>query len=84
MKHTRLDHFDPSKNLDRGRSKLIEVIWYVVKRCFFLTSFPWPNTIQLFFLKMFGAQVGKGINIKPRVNIHLPWKLRIGDYAWIG
>jgi putative colanic acid biosynthesis acetyltransferase WcaF len=22
--------------------------------------------------------------IKPRVNIHLPWKLVIGDYTWIG
>lgn len=84
MKHTRLDLFDPSKNLDRGRSKLIEVIWYFVKRCFFLTSLPWPNAIQLFLLKLFGAKVGKGINIKPRVNIHLPWKLKIGDYAWLG
>jgi putative colanic acid biosynthesis acetyltransferase WcaF len=22
--------------------------------------------------------------IKPRVNVHLPWKLEIGDYTWVG
>jgi putative colanic acid biosynthesis acetyltransferase WcaF len=35
-------------------------------------------------LLAFGAQVGRGFVIQPRVNIHLPWKLRIGDYCWIG
>jgi putative colanic acid biosynthesis acetyltransferase WcaF len=28
--------------------------------------------------------VGRGVVIKPRVNIHLPWKLVVGDFAWIG
>jgi len=28
--------------------------------------------------------VGKGLYIRPRVNIHFPWKLSIGDYCWIG
>lgn len=84
MKTTRLDQFDPEKNLDRGRPKWIEILWYFCKRIFFLTSFPWPNFIQLSVLKIFGATIGQGINIKPRVNIHLPWKLTIGDHAWIG
>ena len=84
MKHTQLDLFDSRKGLDRGKLKIIEMIWYFSKRAFFLTSFPWPNTIQLTVLKVFGAKVGRKINIKPRVNIHLPWKLEIGDHTWIG
>ena len=28
--------------------------------------------------------MGKSIIIKPRVNIHFPWKLIIGDNVWIG
>jgi len=33
---------------------------------------------------MFGAKVGKGVVIKPAVNIKFPWKLSIGDHSWIG
>lgn len=35
-------------------------------------------------LRLFGASIGKGVNIKPCVNIKYPWKLRVGDYTWIG
>lgn len=84
MKGTRLDLFNPQKGLERGRPKTVEVIWYLFKRIFFLTSFPWPNFIQLAILRLFGAKVEKGINIKPRVNIHLPWKLSIGHNSWLG
>ena len=33
---------------------------------------------------MFGAKIGKGVNIKPSVNIKYPWLLEVGDYVWIG
>jgi putative colanic acid biosynthesis acetyltransferase WcaF len=33
---------------------------------------------------MFGASVGRGVYIKPRVNIHFPWKLTLHDHVWIG
>ena len=79
-----LDKFDGSVGLDRGRSKLTEVIWYFVKMIFFLSAFPWPQTIKHLWLRLFGADVGKGVVIKPRANIHLPWKLTLGDYCWIG
>jgi putative colanic acid biosynthesis acetyltransferase WcaF len=35
-------------------------------------------------LRLFGASVGKGVIIKPRVNIKYPWKLTIGNHVWIG
>jgi len=84
MNRTRLDQFDPSKNLNRGRSGGIEMLWYLCKCVFFLSPLPWPNALKLGILRAFGTTTGKGINIKPRVNIHLPWKLSIGDFAWIG
>jgi len=80
----RLAGFDPSDGLDRGVSRFKESMWYIVKILFFLTAFPVPQAIKAVFLSWFGAKVGKGIVIKPRVNIHMPWKLELGDYSWIG
>jgi putative colanic acid biosynthesis acetyltransferase WcaF len=80
----RLNQFNSSDGCDRGVSKMTELTWYLIKIVFFLSPIPYPNKLKLFFLKLFGAKVGLGINIKPRVNIHMPWKLEIGDYTWIG
>jgi len=76
--------FNPSIGLDREASKIKEILWYLTKILFFLTAFPHPNFLKRTLLRMFGAIVGKNVVIKPRVNIHMPWKLQIGDYSWIG
>jgi len=80
----RLDLFDKKINLDRGKPYIIEVLWYLVKVFFFLSALPYPNRLKVLLLKLFGAKVGNGIVIKPRVNIHFPWKLEIGNHVWIG
>lgn len=80
----RLDLFDRSKGLDRGRRLPVEIAWQLVKCLFFLTPLPWPSRLRTFLLRGFGAKIGKGVVIKPRVNIHLPWKLTVGDHAWLG
>jgi putative colanic acid biosynthesis acetyltransferase WcaF len=80
----RNDLFDPSKGFDRGRSRWVEATWYLCKIVFFLSAFPWPSWLKVQLLRGFGARVGEGVVLKPRVNIHLPWRLEIGDHAWIG
>src|SRR5262249_21323823 len=70
--------------LNRGRPFLIEAIWYLAKWLLFLTAFPVPSRVKRAVLRAFGARIGRGVVIKPRVNIHLPWKLQIGDYTWVG
>lgn len=80
----RLDQFDPKEGLNRGRSKFVELLWHIIKMIFFLTAFPWPQRIKHVMLRLFGTKVGVGIVIKPRVNIHFPWKLKLGDHCWIG
>lgn len=73
-----------TQGFDRGAGKLKEISWYLVKMVFFLSAFPFPGSIKTALLKLFGAKVGRGVNIKPRVNIHFPWKLEIGNDVWIG
>ena len=80
----RLDLFDPRKGLDRGRPKLVEAVWYLLKCLFLLSPWPWPNRLRVSLLRLFGARIGVGVVIKPRVNIHFPWKLAVGDHSWIG
>ena len=79
-----LGGFNPGIGLDRGVGKLKEVSWYFTKMIFFLSAFPYPNSFKKMLLQLFGAQVGNGVIIKPRVNIHFPWKLIIGNNVWIG
>ena len=40
--------------------------------------------LKIFVLKLFGAKIGKGVVIKPMVSVKYPWKLKVGDYSWIG
>ena len=80
----RLKDFNSSIGLNRGVSKLKEICWYFIKMIFFLSAFPFPGSIKTYLLRLFGAQVGNGVVIKPRVNIHMPWKLILGNDVWIG
>ena len=81
---TRLDQFDPGKGLDRGRPRAAEMVWYLLKCAFLLSALPWPSRFKVALLRAFGAKIGDGVVIKPRVNVHFPWKLEVGDHAWIG
>ncbi len=80
----RNDLFNARHGLDRGRPFLIEALWYLIKCALFLTPLPVPSGIKTIVLRWFGARIGKGVVIKPRVNIHFPWKLSVGDHTWLG
>lgn len=79
-----LSKFDAHDGYSKGKPFLIEIFWYAFKTIFFLTAIPWPNKLKIQILRLFGAKIGEGVIIKPRVNIHLPWKLEIGNFSWIG
>lgn len=79
-----LGDFNPAVGFKRGASALKLTLWYLAKMLFFLNAFPFPSSLKVKILRSFGAKVGEGVVIKPRVNIHFPWKLNIGDHVWIG
>jgi len=84
MTQVRNDLFDSRAGLNRGRPRWVEACWYLWKCLLFLTPWPYPSSFKRGVLRWFGARIGRGVVIKPRVNIHFPWKLTIGDSTWIG
>lgn len=80
----RNDLFDRTEGLTRGRSRLVEALWYLCKMVFFLPRFPWPSSLRRSLLVKFGAKIGKNLYMRPGVNIHFPWKLTVGRDCWIG
>jgi putative colanic acid biosynthesis acetyltransferase WcaF len=69
---------------DVGRSRLVTILWYFTNILFFINPLNPISSLKVFLLRLFGAKIGKGVLIKPCVNIKYPWKLSIDDYSWIG
>jgi putative colanic acid biosynthesis acetyltransferase WcaF len=86
MGHSKVDNskFDPSLGFDLGRPRAVFAFWYLVKVVFFISPLPWPSKFKVAILRLFGAAVGSNVYIKPRVNIHFPWNLDLGDNTWVG
>ena len=67
-----------------GRNFIVRLLWYYTNILFVNNGFFPFSGFYKFLLRLFGAKIGKGVVIKPSVNIKYPWRLKIGDYSWIG
>lgn len=78
----RLDLF-ANADFDRGAPRWKELAWMAVQALLFASWLPgsgWRRQL----LRAFGARIGKGVVIKPRVRVKFPWRLYVGDHSWIG
>lgn len=73
-----------NKWYNTGAGSIKRFLWYFTNVAFLMSPFIPFSGIKVFLLKIYGARIGKGVVIKPSVNIKYPWKLEIGDYSWIG
>lgn len=67
-----------------GGNAVTRVLWHYFNALFLKTGLLPVNAFKRFLLRLFGAQVGKGVVIKPGVSIKYPWHLKIGDNTWLG
>lgn len=72
------------KQSELTKGFLITLLWFISNKVFINSYLPIPIRLKVFILKTFGAKIGKGLVIKPMVNIKAPWNLEIGDHVWIG
>lgn len=66
------------------KNRIARIVWNVADALLFKLSpkplHPWRS----FVLRCFGARVGRGVHIYPRVIIWAPWNLELGDECGIG
>lgn len=86
MKPTSVTDLSTFRNnwFDRGAPRWKELCWLFVSAAFFRHSLSLWNSAKIWWLRRFGAKIGKGVLIKPQVQIKFPWRLQIGDHSWVG
>jgi putative colanic acid biosynthesis acetyltransferase WcaF len=67
-----------------NRSALWRIAWHVVSALLFQSALVLPSRGKAALLRAFGARIGRGLVIKPRVTIKYPWFLELGDHVWLG
>lgn len=67
-----------------GHGYLTRTLWHFVNALFLQNPLNPSSRLKIIVLRLFGAQIGEGVVLKPSVNVKYPWNLSIGDYSWIG
>ncbi|APD06077.1 putative colanic acid biosynthesis acetyltransferase WcaF [Flavobacteriaceae bacterium UJ101] len=68
----------------RGKSAFYVQLWWLIQNTLFAMSPQFMYGWRRFLLRIFGAKIGKNVIIRPTAKITYPWKVKIGDYSWIG
>jgi putative colanic acid biosynthesis acetyltransferase WcaF len=67
-----------------GAGLVRRIVWYLTNATVFCSWVIPLSGLKGWLLRIFGARIGSGVVIKPRVNIKYPWHLTVGDDVWIG
>lgn len=81
-RYMRLDMYN-AEQFDRGRPLWLEALWQVVQLVLVTSSFSF-SALRIGALRLFGAEIGKGVRIKPGLRVKFPWRLKIGNCCWVG
>ena len=82
MEKQLLQQYVPPADWNRG-SMLLRFGWFLLGKPLLASWLPgtaWRKQL----LRLFGARLGRGGRVKPRVHITSPWMLRVGDHCWLG
>ncbi|WP_233235592.1 putative colanic acid biosynthesis acetyltransferase [Bordetella sp. LUAb4] len=68
----------------RGRNAVYVQLWWMVHATLFRYSPQFAYGFRRWLLRLFGAEVGHKVLVRASARVTYPWKVRIGDYSWIG
>lgn len=72
-----------SNDFSRGAPRYIEALWIALSAWLVESWLPGSGW-RCLLMRAFGARIGKGVVIKPGVQVKFPWRLTIGSHTWIG
>jgi putative colanic acid biosynthesis acetyltransferase WcaF len=72
-----------NQGFDRGRPAWVEALWLLIST-FFVKSWIPGSFHRVWLLRLFGAEIGSDVKIKPHVHIKFPWRMKLGSFVWIG
>ncbi|MCL6433636.1 MAG: WcaF family extracellular polysaccharide biosynthesis acetyltransferase [Leptolyngbyaceae cyanobacterium HOT.MB2.61] len=67
-----------------GASLWKQLAWYYLGDPLVRSRWLPFSALKVWTLRIFGAQIGRDVRIKPGVQVKFPWRLTVGDYVWIG
>lgn len=78
-----LSRYDQS-GFDRGRPTGLILLWWLVQAVIFPLTLHNMSGVRCWLLRLFGAKVGRRVVVRPSARFTYPWKVKIGDYCWLG
>ncbi len=67
-----------------GGSLLKRSLWFFLGHAIVRSAWIPSSGLRVCLLRLFGAKIGRGVVVKPSVDIKYPWHLVVGDHTWIG
>lgn len=74
----------PGERVAWDRPRIVVYLWGIFERLLVTNSWQISSSVRVRVLRIFGAEIGEGVIFRPRTRVLFPWKLRVGDRAWIG
>lgn len=74
----------PGEHAAWDRPKAIVYLWSVIELLSVTNAWQISSRLRVAVLRLFGAEIGRGVIFRPRTRVKFPWKLHIGDNSWIG
>lgn len=59
-------------------------LWALFELLFVTNPLQISSGVRVRVLRWFGADIGEGVILRPRLRVKFPWKLSVGARSWIG